>query len=459
MEIKVLKIRNVFPVYGMLICFLWFGSIEVLAKKVEVSSLEEFAHYARLNGNTVVLEPGVYSLANYLNSDSIEAKLRRKDYQYFNFSGSNNVFVMNGVHWELDTELRKKLKHPIHTSEIVVSGNNNTLTGLKINCQGNTTSPGGAVFEVAGEGNTIHSFFIHVQGSFPYGYGDLFGKGGPDVIRHQKHSGFLVRGSNTRVVGCTLQMRSFGHGFYIQNNVENIHFEDCLVEGEMRSTDDILKEESGPAFDVEFRTWTPNRAGEYVVTPGYMKSLCEDGFRTYGGIKNVSFKNCTSKNTRGGFELRTNRGIKLENCTTIGTERAYWIGDGAIVKNCRGDANYGPLIFIEGSNVEVEMTVMPAESDRKVHALATIQGSNNTVTFKSYKGETRDKPLSILVGYTHPEHGESMSPYGEGPCVNLELINKTTMPIILGEKVINCRIETAGKILENHGERNSIKGL
>src|SRR5690606_33592513 len=155
--------------------------------------------------------------------------------------------------------------------------------------------------------------------------------GGPDVISHQKHSGLLVTGSNTSLYDCKLYMRSFGHGFFVQKHAENVHFEDCYVEGEVRSTDDILKETEGPAYDVNFRTWTENREGEYRVTPGYMKSLCEDGFRTYGGIKNISFKNCMAKNTRGGFELRTNGGIYLENCTTIGTERAYWVGDGAQV--------------------------------------------------------------------------------------------------------------------------------
>ena len=36
-----------------------------------------------------------------------------------------------------------------------------------------------------------------------------------------------------------------------------------------------------------------------------MKSLAEDGFRTYGQVKNLTFIHCTAKNMRGGFELRT----------------------------------------------------------------------------------------------------------------------------------------------------------
>jgi hypothetical protein len=420
--------------------------------QINIASLKDLAGYAAKSGNRVKMKPGVYKLTDYLVADSIAAKLERKSFPYILFSGNNNVFDLKGVMIELDTELRQLLKHPIHTSEIVITGDNNRFTGLEVYCIGNGTSPGGSVMSVTGNGNTFRNITLRVQGSFPYGYGDLFGKGGPDVIRHKKHSGFHIAGSNTKLYGCRLYMRSFGHGFYIQNNVENIHFEDCYVEGGVRKTDDILRETSGPAFDVNFRTWTVNREGKYIVTPGYMKSLCEDGFRTYGQIKNVSFKNCTAKHTRGGFELRTNAGIRLENCTTIGTERAYWVGNGAIMKNCKGDASYGPLLFVEGSNVNVDLAVMPATSDRLVHALATIQGSNNKVVLKKYKNQRRSKTLPVLVGYTHPEHGEAMSPYNEGNTVKLQLKNETNMPIVIGEKASDCTIITAGVIQENKGK-------
>lgn len=431
----------------------------VKAESVTVSNLKELASYAAKSNNQVTLKAGKYRLADYLNADSIQAKVQRKDFQYLNFSGDNNIFIFDGVEIEIDTQLRELLKFPIHTSEIMVTGMGNTLQGLTITSIGNGLSPGGATFEVAGQRNNIKDFTIHVQGSFPYGYGDLFGKGGPDVIRHQKQSGFLITGSYTNVIRCKLYMRSFGHGFYIQKDAGDIYFEDCYVEGEVRSTDEVLKETSGPAFDVKFRTWTPNREGEYIVTPGYMKSLCEDGFRTYGQNRNIRFKNCTAKNTRGGFELRTNGGVVLENCTVIGAERAFWFGNDAVAKNCRGDANYGPLLFMEGSNAEVEIEVLPNESDRIVHALATIQGNNNRVTLTAAEGKNRTQALPILVGYTHPEHGESMSPYGEGVCTKLKLKNETNIPVIIGEMVVDSVIETNGVVEENKGGNNVINYL
>jgi parallel beta-helix repeat protein len=409
------------------------------AETVTIRSLKELAIYGGRSGNHVKLKAGIYRLADYLTVDSIAAKTARRDYQYLTFSGNDNTFDLTGVEIEIDTQLRKALKFPIHTSEIMVRGNGNTFKGLKITCVGDGISPGGATFEVAGRDNTIDNFDIRVQGSFPYGYGDLFGKGGPDVIRHQKQSGFLITGNGTKVFRTQLIMRSFGHGFYIQNDAGDIYLEDCYVEGELRSTDEVLAETSGPAFDVKFRTWTPNREGEFIVTPGYMKSLCEDGFRTYGQNKNIRFKNCTAKNTRGGFELRTNGGVVLENCTVIGVERGFWFGNGAIARGCRGDANYGPLLFMEGSDAEVEIDVIPSESDRVVHALATIQGRNNRITLTASGGH-RTRPLPILIGYTHPEHGEAMSPYGEAPCIGLILTNETRMPVKIGEQATECRI-------------------
>ncbi|ADY54292.1 hypothetical protein Pedsa_3763 [Pseudopedobacter saltans DSM 12145] len=442
----------------LFILFLVLFAITVAqANNVKISSLAELNKYAQEDNQTIVLKSGIYNLSDYLNADSITAKITRKDYPYFTFRGNNNTFVLKGVKLIIDTRLREQLKFPIHTNEIIIKGNDNVFEGLEITETENGLSPGGAVLEIAGKGNTIKNFNILVKGSYPYGYGDLFGKGGPDVIRHKKQSGFLITGSYTKVYDVRLIMRAYGHGFFIQKDAGNIHFENCYVEGELRKTDDVLKENSGPAFGVNFRTWTANREGKYVVTPGYMKSLCEDGFRTYGQNKNISFKNCTAKNTRGGFELRTNGGVELDNCTTIGTERAYWVGNNAIIKKSKGDANYGPLIFVEGSNVDVELELLPYESDRIVHALATIQGRNNKVILFAKKERKQDLP--VLVGYTHPEHGESMSPYGEAAAVNLQLINKTNMPIVVGREGADSRIQTKGKVIDNQGRSIVIQQL
>src|SRR5205085_2748236 len=118
--------------------------------------------------------------------------------------------------------------------------------------------------------------------------------------------------------------------FYIEEEAENLTFEGCEVEGVMRSSDEILSETSGLAVERDFQTDVKNRDGKNRVLPGYMKALSEDAFRTYEENKNLTFKNCTARNMRGGFELRTKAGVRLENCTTVGCERGYWVSNDAV---------------------------------------------------------------------------------------------------------------------------------
>ncbi|MBP1841256.1 hypothetical protein [Formosa algae] len=440
--------------------FIFLVTTASQASDIHISSLSELAKYAGESGHVITMEPGVYKLTDYLISDSISARRNRKVFQYITFSGSNNVFNLKGVEIELDTKIRTLLNPPIHSDEFLVTGSNNEFVGLTIRCVGNGTSPGGTVLQVAGESNVLKDITLHVAGSYPYGYGDLFGKGkqAETTIKHRKHSGLLVTGNETKLYRCKVYSRSFGHCFFIQQHPKNVYFEDCYAEGEVRTTDAVLAETSGPAFDVNFKTWTQNREGEYVVTPGYMKSLCEDGFRTYGICENITFKNCTAKNTRGGFELRFNS-ARLEDCTTIGTERAYWIGDNTTIINSKGDANYGPLLFVEGSHVDVELRVDSTESDRLVHSLITVLGADNKVVLKTTNDKKKQHELPILIGYTPPLHGESMSPYSEAETTGLELINETGMPLKIGKQAKDGVIKTNGNIIENNGVNVKVSEL
>ncbi len=305
---------------------------------------------------------------------------------------------------------------------------------------------------VGGDHNSLVDCTLHVRGSAPYGYGDLFGKGG------YKHSGMHIIGNNTRFVGCKIFTRAFGHGYYLQEGAENHYFENCHVEGIMRSTDEMLAETSGLAFDRKFRTELRNRAGEAHIMPGYMKALSEDGFRTYDAIKNLHFKNCTVKNMRGGFELRTDGGVVVEGCSTSGTERGYWVRGNAVIKGCSGDAAYGPLLFVEGNNTTVDVQLLPTESKMNVHAVATIFGSANKITLKT-AGQDSPRLLPIMVGYGTPAAGEGMAPIPERPVRGLELRNETNMPLIVGSQASDCQIVTRGAVQSNAGKDISIQRL
>jgi hypothetical protein len=450
-----LKTVAIFIQWTVLALACAFLNTSARAETVEIASLRELAEYAAKSGNVVTMRPGVYKLIELLPIESMAERRERKQFQFMTFSGSNNVFNLNGVVIELDTALRQALRAPIHNNEFVISGHSNTLIGLTITCVGDGTSAAGALVSITGDHTTLRDCTFHVRGSFPYGYGDLFGKGSPSVISHRKHSGVHIVGSNTRLFGCRLFMRSFGHGYFVQGGT-NQYFENCYVEGEMRSTDAMLAETSGPAFDVRFRTVGRNREGEHRVLPGYMKSLAEDGFRTYGQVRNLTFINCTARNMRGGFELRTREGVRVENCTAIGCERGFWIGSG-VVNGSRGDAQYGPLLFVEGDNVEAEVELLPAESDSIVHALAIIHGSGHQVTIKASAQGQRTRSTPILVGYGTPAAGEGMAAIPEQPARRVILKNETIMPVELGERASDCQVVSRGPLRKNSGQNNQVQ--
>ncbi len=420
------------------------------AEPIRISSLEELDRYAGESGNTIIMQPGLYAVSDYLPLETMSERRERGELQFLSFSGSDNVFHLNGVTIEVDTALRQALRAPIHNPEFIVSGDDNEIIGLNITTVGNGTSAAGELLRISGDRNTLRDCAFWVQGSFPYGYGDLFGKGGSPVIHHRKHSGVLITGESATLIGCRLFMRSYGHGYFIQGG-NNHYFEDCYVEGVMRSTDDMLAETSGPAYEVEFRSEYRNRDGEHRVTPGYMKSLAEDGFRTYSQAENLTFINCTARYMRGGFELRTQGGVHVENSAAIGCERGFWVSSDAQVINSRGDARYGPLLFLEGDNATVELELLPEETNMTVHGLATIHGSGHNVVIRPAGDENRTLPVPILVAYSQPGAGEAMSPYGRRPARNLTLINETTMPVIIAAQAENCTIITRGPVEENEG--------
>jgi hypothetical protein len=419
--------------------------------EIRIASLEELARYAVESGHVIRMEPGVYRLIDFLPLESMAARRQSGDWPFFHFSGSDNRFHLEGVTIELDTALRAALRPPIHTGEFVISGHNNEIQGLTIRCIGEGTSQGGSLLSITGEGTTLRDCTFHVQGSSPYGYGDLFGKGPEYVISHRKHSGVRIAGSNTSLYDCKLFMRSFGHGYYMQAGAKNLHFENCHVEGEMRSSDDMLAETAGPAFAADFATVIRNREGENRVLPGYMKSLAEDGYRTYGDIENLTFINCTAKNMRGGWEMRTKHPVRIENCTAIGNERGFWVSGGAKVINSRGDARHGPLLFVEGSGGEVELELLPGESDAVIHALALIHGSDHTITLRPAREGTRERPLPIKIGYGTPGAGEGMAAIPERAARNITLVNETEMPVIVGQQAVDNSVTSQGAVTRESG--------
>src|SRR4051794_15459703 len=305
-------LRIVIPCLAVLVVFGVVGRA-ARAADVEIASVRELADYAAKSGNTVRMKPGVYRMSDYLTGDVIGAIRKevpatsksRVPVWMIRFSGNDNRFDLKDVVLEIDTTLYPKLPHG-YTRCLFVPGKNNVIDGLTVRNTGPNQGSGGNTFSVWGSGSRVENVTLYVSGSNPYGYGDLLGKGGPNLVGLQKQSGFMVAGRDNTLRRCKGISRALGHCFYIQKPAEgaateNIRIEDCYAEGVMPPTSDMLRETSGPLAELNFRTIAENRDGRFLVVAGYMKSLVEDGFRTYGGTGKITLVNCTAVNTRAGF--------------------------------------------------------------------------------------------------------------------------------------------------------------
>lgn len=444
--------------------FALFGAVALLfpvaarSAPVEVNNLAELARVSALDGQEVRLKPGVYRMTEYLTPAVLEEiragvdrTQKRPPVPMFVFRGNNNRIDCAGAIIEIDTALYRKLPQGGYTRCLIIAGAGNTITGLEIRNTGpGDRGSGGNILSVAGERNTLEGVTLHVHGSFPYGYGDLLGKGGPNLVSLQKQSGIQVLGSGSTLRRCRVFSRAFGHCFYIQAG-ENIRLEDCYAEGVMRSTDDMLRETSGPAFDLGFKSVYVNRDGRHAIEPGYVKSLTEDGFRTYGNAGSVTLVNCTAVNTRAGFEIgaKDDAPVKtvIDNCVARGCERAFLIGSQTIVRRSRGDIVHGPLLYLRGGrDSEVELELVGDGPKSLVHAVATIAGENHRVRLTAQRGERAIPALPIFFGFAMPEHAEMASPIKPAPTMRVTLMNEIAVaPMITSDTVTDSKVETSSR--------------
>ncbi len=424
---------------------------------IEVTSLKELAESAAKDNGTVTMKPGVYRMADYLTDDvlqqirgSVDRSQARPPVPMFVFRGSGNRFDLRGVTVEIDTSLYKKLPGGGYIRCFIVAGKGNTIEGLVIRNTGPNQGSSGNILSLEGPDNTLGDVTLHVHGSFPYGYGDLLGKGGPNLIGLQKQSGIQVLGSRSTLRRCKVHSRAFGHCYYIQAG-DGIRLEDCLAEGSMRATSEMLADDSGPAFDLGFRSVYQNRDGRFVMTPGYMKSLSEDGFRTYGGAGSVTLVNCTAVNTRAGFEIgaKDDSPTKtiIEGCVAMGCERAFLLGSNVVVRRSRGDVKYGPLLYLRGGKgSDIELELAGSRSDFAVHAIATIAGSDHRVKLTSQPHETGFPKLPLMLGFGMPDHAEMSSPIRPAAATGIELTSELPgVPVIHSSEAKDCQVQAAGR--------------
>ncbi|MDF7823645.1 discoidin domain-containing protein [Pontiellaceae bacterium B12227] len=370
---------------------------------VSVNTPEELLPYLNQDNVHAALAPGTYTI----DASDVQNTFGTPR---FEFRGSNSTYDFTDVTINFAADIYTS---DLSMNHIQIFGNDNVLKNLTMvdlcDVDGALSLDGGVNLIMDGARNRVEGFHMTIKGSYPYGYGDCFGKGATWTIKHSKHSGFLIRGESNHAKNCTLIQRSYGHCMFMQAAYNPI-IEGCYIEGEVRSTDDMLAETSGPAFDIGFETvWG------FTLPSGYMKSLTEAGIRAYNagntyidgvwysrGTRNPTIIDNTIVNARVGVTLTHASGFKyVSGCTAIGTERGYAIGSG-VIENCKADVQYGAAFGVDyesDSGVTADITIIPHEGDHYNGSrhVAYILGKNHNLTFRGLENVV-DQSLEINVG-------------------------------------------------------------
>ena len=163
---------------------------------------------------------------------------------------------------------------------------------------------------------------------------------------------------------------------------ENTIIRNCYVKGQMRTTDEMLAETSGPAYEIGFRSDYPPG----VILPGQVKALSEDGLRAYPDgyngrkTKNLTVENTVVENMRSGFDFSAMCGkVEIRGCTAKGCqEKGYSLPDGGVITASNGDSTYGPLLTFVTKDIcdcTVELELLPGIAGRySGNRMAEIQG-------------------------------------------------------------------------------------
>jgi hypothetical protein len=378
------------------------------ATNVTVNSIAALRQYARYSNLTITMTPGTYWMNDGAGPD------------FLDFSGSNNTFNLTGVEIKMNTDQLPGYNSQTEVNVLNVSGDGVIVDGLTLTMVKNPNNGlvdsygnpkeyhadrGGNIVVVTGSDTVIKNCEFTSGGSHPYGYGDAFGKGTrPNTdgvtdsawMTHYKQSGFLITYGATNVVvdNVILNMRSYGHGFYMQRGVKDILFKDCQVLGDEMVDSDII------IAHPEYQLW--GHATYKAPIPEDIRiSKHEDAFRVYPNgeyeengypywVENITITNCVVERMRQAIACADASGyLRVYDTELVENEYGYspsGNGTETTIKRCKGDALNGPLLFFQRSvdypaDIEIELT-----GDTPGHGvwpIAFISGDDSRITLTS----------------------------------------------------------------------------
>jgi len=440
--------------------------VSSLQARITVKSLEELLPYLDDDNVDVVVKAGTYTIT----AKDVKEKFGSPR---FVFKGNGSTYDFTGVTINFAKDVYTENLGMDHLQTL---GNDNVIKNLTMVdlVEKNIVHKknGGQSIVLDGKNNRIEGFHVTVRGSFPYGYGDAFGKGGKTTIKHKKHSACLVRGESNHVKNCTFIHRSYGHCIFMQAADKPL-IEGCTIEGEMRTTDDILTEKGSgsPADKIDFQTiWG------YRLPPNYILSTGEGGIRAYNagattingevikrGTSNPTVKDCTIKHMRTGIALAHATGkVQVSNCTTIGCEQGFQLGKGNAIA-CKSDLSHGHAFksTYEKDKWDMDIEIIPAVDPyyNGQKCIAFIGMDKSTLNISG--GDPKlPKDYRIQIGGTL--NGirfleGSLAYQSTHNAMDSTIINKTKFPIEIDSGSKNNTIKTKGKILGEKGDNKVSK--
>ncbi|MGJ8641214.1 MAG: glycoside hydrolase family 3 N-terminal domain-containing protein [Opitutaceae bacterium] len=444
------------------------------ATQIAVNSLAELKPYLEQSDVSVKLAPGEYRVAASDVSSGLIGKFwkgseyLKNSFNVFLFEGDNSTYDFTGVTVFIETQVAQSVGR-VDVYEVRTIGNGNVIKDLTVVDDGSVhDQPTFRATNVVldGANNRLEGCHFTVKGSYPYGYGDIFGKSGRNIINHNKRSACLIRGKSNLVKDSTFICRSYGHGIFFQG-AENPMVDGCTVEGEIRSISEVLAEAGtgSPADKVDFRTIfgfnLRDLAGDYYF------SCQEDGIRSYNagetiidgveykrGVTDPIVKNSKVVKMRSGVTIGWAAGSKyVENCTALACETGYWVGSNTKVVNSKGDASIGALLSEDAGRKgsTIVLTLVDNYVEPLDGAVTDIYyaGSGHTVTL--YDATTYDHDIEIVIGGERLAH--RFMPDADNDPLNFDarditFTNNTKHSVSVGDKARNIKVITNSKVMD-----------
>ena len=388
-------IRSIFLLTGLV------GLASPSQARVNVTTLQQLREAVQKSDQVIVMKPGLYMLTDLPSrSRSIPC------------SGSNNTIDLSGGYVNAPVGCTSR-------SYITISGDNNTFrggvfedtyqNGLKevtdfsgYNQNRSTLAKGlrgSAVMGITGDNNEVVGVKLTIRGSFPYGYGSIYGIGSDNVYGLDKRCGMVIKGKSNTIDGCEIQQRAFGHGIYMQSPADKTVVKNCLVEGRMRPSKDLYLETGPKDLPVRSKYRLP-RKRNIPIPKDVMLPLSEDGIRVYTKGGSVTVENCTVKKMRGGIRvyLASRATVTVSTGIDCGST-SFNLPKGGKITGSTGNFAYGPLsdFRLSRSNQDIELTILPSPHAVGSHNVADILGSNHNIVFHRLEGpiDTNLRPIIV----------------------------------------------------------------